>query len=193
METTVVRSRKLYVTPEEYLADELTRKVRHEYVAGMLRPMPGSKVTHHRIAQNLSRRLGEQLDGSPCEVFLNELKVYIHTAGETFCYYPDVVVDCSSADGNSLLAPEPKVIFEVLSESTEMFDRGEKRQNYSSLPSLQVYALAWQTNPALMVYRRRETGWTLEFVEGLEATLVLPELGCTLPMREIYQRVQFDA
>lgn len=192
METTVVRSRKLYVSPEEYLADELTREIRHEYVAGMLRPMPGSKLSHNRITQNLSRRLGERLDGGPCEVFANDIKVYITSNEDRFYYYPDVIVDCSNGDGNSMLAPEPKLVFEVLSESTEMVDRGEKRVNYCTLSSLQAYVLLWQTVPALMVYRRRQEGWTLEFVEGLESTLALPEIGCTLPLREIYQRVQFD-
>ena len=192
METTVVHSQKLYVSPEEYLSNELTREVRHEYVAGMLRPVPGSKVTHGRIVSNVSALLHQQIQGGPCEVFTNKLKVYIRASGEHFYYYPDVVVDCSNADGGSLLAPEPRVIFEVLSESTEMYDRGEKRQNYCALPSMQVYVLVWQTVPALMVYRRREVGWTLEVVDGFQATLTLPEISCTLPIQNIYKRVRFD-
>lgn len=193
METTVVRSHKLYVLPEDYLADELTREVRHEYVAGMLRPMPGSKVAHNRIVRNLVRRLDERLNGSPCEVFVNDIKVYIKSFDDSFYYYPDVIVDCSNADGSSLLAPEPKVVFEVLSESTEMVDRGEKRVNYCTLPSLQAYVLIWQTDPTLMIFRRRKEAWTRELIDGLEQTLLLPEIDCKLALRDIYKRVEFDA
>lgn len=192
MSALAVRLADVYITPKEYLAAEENREVRHEYFAGMIRPMPGSKATHNRIVSNLARCLGNQLNGGPCEVFFNDIKVYIRTLNEQFYYYPDVIVDCSNVNGDSLLAPEPKVIFEVLSESTESVDRGEKRVNYCTLESLQAYALVWQTDPALMVYRRVGAEWSQEFFSGLDMTVTLPEINCTLAMREIYERVRFE-
>ena len=193
MGISAMRLADVYVTPEEYLAAEQDREVRHEYFAGMIRPMPGSKISHNRIVNNLAWCLGNQLRGGPCEVFFTDIKVYIRALNEQFYYYPDVIVDCSNAEGDALMAPEPKVIFEVLSESTEAVDRGEKRVNYCTLDPLQAYVLVWQTDPALMVYRRTGTEWTQEFFSGLDATMALPEIGCMLSVRDIYERVRFEA
>ena len=192
MNALAMRLADVYITPGEYLAAEAKREVRHEYFAGMVRSMPGSKVSHNRIVSNLAFLLRRQLRGGPCEVFFNDIKVYVRTLSEQFYYYPDVIVDCSNSDDSSLLAPEPKVIFEVLSESTESVDRGEKRMNYCTLDSLQAYVLVWQTDPALMVYRRHGTEWSLEFFGGLDAMVALPEIGCTLPVRDVYERVRFE-
>lgn len=187
-----VRIENIYISSEDYLAEEETRETRHEYVAGMVRAMPGTNLIHSRIAGNLNRHLSVQLDAGECEAFQENVKVYIHTAGDLHYYYPDIVVDCSKGAGHLLMAPHPKVIFEVLSDSTEAVDRGEKLVSYCTLPSLQVYVLVWQTRPALLLYRRNHTEWKREFVGGLDQTLTLPEINCQLALRDIYKRVQFE-
>lgn len=189
--STALRLEDVYITPEEYLAGERISQTRHEYFAGAIRGMAGATANHARVVQNLAFHLGGQLRGGPCEVFTQDIKVNIRTVSEEFYYYPDVVVDCSRAPGRSLFAPEPKVIFEVSSLETEQVDRGEKRASYCTLPSLQVYVLVRQSDAALLIYRRAGAEWNLEFLSELDSTLSLPEIGCALPLRAIYERVVF--
>ncbi len=97
---------------------------------------------------NIVRTLGNKLQGDPCEVFSSNVKVRIQTGFAEFYYYPDATVDCGTARGESLFAAEPRVIFEVLSPSTERINRGEKLRNYQALPSLETYAIVDQSRPA---------------------------------------------
>ena len=187
-----VRFEDLYVSPGAYLAAEGTQSIRHEYCAGYVRAMAGGTFDHGRIVTNLARHLGGQLLDGPCDVVIENTKVYIRTLAEEFYYYPDAVVDCSGVNGSSGFSPHPKVIFEVSSESTEQIDHLEKRANYCTLPSLQVYVLIRQGTPALVVYRRDGAEWRREFLGSLDSVLTLPEISCTLPLSEIYRRVRFD-
>lgn len=116
------------------------------------------------------------------------MRLRIRNPRASFYYYPDVSVECSGATGDEL--EEPSVIFEVMSPDTEPSDRGEKLVNYQGLSSMRVYVLVDQYKPAVTIYRRADGDtWKMEFLGNIEDTLVLPEVGCTLPLRAIYERV----
>ena len=180
-----------YVTPEEYLASEAVSDARHEYLAGAVYAMSGTTMGHGRIIRNLLSELARQLRGRRCEAFTSEIKVRIPIGRESFYYYPDIVVDCGQPTDESLFAEEPRVIFEVLSPSTERTDRYEKRLNYQKLTTLDVYVLVDQARVAVTVYRRADgENWTTEFLRDPQAVLDLPTVGCTLPLATIYERTR---
>ncbi len=175
------------VSPADYLAGERLGDVKHEYLDGVVYATAGTTVQHDRIAGNIYRALGNQLQGGPCEPFSSDVKVRIESAGAKFYYYPDVTVDCAEPHPASLFAEAPRVIFEVLSPDTERIDRGEKFRNYQTVPSLAVYVFADQFHRFLTVYRRVGDGWRSELLEG-DAVLPLPEIGCQLPISAVYER-----
>lgn len=187
---TALRLDDYYITPEQYLAAERFSDVRHEYVAGKVYAMAGNVAAHDRISINVLRHLGNQLRGKRCEVFTSNMRVRIRQLGRAeFYYYPDALVDCSRLPDDAIHAEAPVVIFEVLSAATERVDVGEKLLHYRSLPSLRVYVLIDQINPAVTLYRRVGEEWEMEFLGTIEATLELPEIECRLPLSEIYERV----
>lgn len=179
-----------YITSEEYLAGELIADERHEYVGGVVYAMSGTTSGHGRITTNILIGLGQQLRGRRCEAFTSELKVRIQTRNADFYYYPDVVVDCGKNTDDNLFADEPRVIFEVLSESTKRTDRFEKRLNYQTLPTLDVYVLVDQTRRAVTVYRRAEGDWTTELLTAVTDVLALPTVECELSVSTIYERTR---
>lgn len=179
-----------YSTVEEYLAAERISEQKHEYLAGVIYAMSGTTVDHERIATNVSRALGNQLSGKRCEVFSSNVKVRIRMVDAEFYYYPDAVVDCGRASGESLYADEPRVIFEVMSRESERIDRGEKLRNYQALPSLDSYVLIDQFQTAVTVYRRSSAGWTREVFMNENAVIELPSIECQLSLNSIYERTQ---
>lgn len=186
-----------YVTPEQYLADELLRDQKHEYVAGMVYPvggaatgMAGTSHAHTRITGNINASLLQQLRGHRCEPFSTETKVGIHKGDAQFYYYPDVVVDCGGGPDDAYFATEPRVIFEVLSRETERTDLSEKLENYQALPSLDAYVLVNQYHPAVTVYQRQGEVWSGGILTGAEDVLELPTIGCSLSLKAIYERTQ---
>lgn len=106
----------------------------------------------------------------------------------TFFYYPDVIVDCTNPSGDRAFLEHPRVLFEILSPATERIDRGEKRVNYQTLSSLDVYALIEQERVAVTLFRRVADGWTTEFLDHPNAVLALPTIECALPLAAIYER-----
>ena len=185
-----------YVTPEQYLADELLRDQRHEYVDGIVYPvggvtgMAGASHAHTRITGNINALLLHQLRGHRCEPFSTDTKIGIRQGKAQFYYYPDVVVDCGGGPDDAYFATEPRVIFEVLSRETERVDRLEKRDHYQALSSLTAYVLVGQYHPAVTVYHRQDDGWTAELLTGAEEVLTLPAIDCSLPLTMIYARTQ---
>lgn len=177
-----------FKTPEEYLAAERVAEEKHEYLAGVIYAMAGTSADHDRIVINICGELRTQLRGKKCEVFSSNLKVQIRKGGAHFFYYPDVIVDCSGVAGDSLFAAEPRVIFEVSSPKTQRIDREEKRLNYQSLSSLQVYVLIDQLSLTVTVYRRENADWALDLLTKKQDILQLPEIECALPMTAIYER-----
>lgn len=192
------------LTIEEYLALERTELERHEYLDGEVYAMAGESPDHGRICINLTRRLAAQLDGSGCEVFSKDLKVRCGPlprpggSREGLFAYPDLVVICGALqfhDQAREVLLNPRVIVEVLSPSTEAFDRGDKFRRYRTwLPTLTDYVLVAQDRPGIDHYHRQDDGtWALRTYEGLEATLPLATIGCTVPLAEVYARLVFPA
>lgn len=184
---------KPHLTPEEYLEIERQSEVRSEYLDGEMFAMTGGSVRHNLIITNLVRELSLQLKPRPCQVFSSELRVHIPTTG--LYTYPDIVVVCGEMHledqfFDTLL--NPTVLMEVLSPSTEAYDRGKKFEHYRSIPSLAEYLLIAQDEPRVEQYVRQEGNrWLLTAMTGLEATLALPSIQCELALAEVYNKASF--
>ncbi len=150
-----------YIPPEEYLTAEELSPVKHEYIDGQVYAMAGASDAHVTISLNLASALRNYLRGSGCRVYMSDMKAHIETAN-TF-YYPDVMVTCDARDKALPNHKKyPCLIVEVLSESTEAFDRGDKFINYQQLPTLQEYVLINQKRQRLECFRRNAEGlWVL--------------------------------
>jgi Uma2 family endonuclease len=184
-----------FVTPDEYLAAERLSESRSEYLDGVVCPMTGANVNHLRIVTNLTRELSNQLLARPCDVFSNDLKVRLPDSRKFF--YPDVTVVCGELqfhDKRRDVILNPQLIIEVLSKSTEAFDRGAKFQAYQTLDSLKEYVLVAQDKPFVEQFVRQADGkWTYTSVAGLEGSLSLPSVECTLSLSAVYSKVDFDS
>lgn len=183
-----------FYTPEEYLAMERAAATKHEYFNGRIYAMSGAHRNHVRIATNLIILLGTQLRGRPCEVFHSDMRVRV--SGTGLYTYPDVSALCGEPefeDGEVDVLLNPTVLVEVLSKSTEAYDRGGKFDHYRTIPTLQEYVLFEQDRArAEHRVRKGESGdrWGLTMVRGLDATLELPAIGCVLALRDVYDRVE---
>jgi Uma2 family endonuclease len=189
-----------HFTVEEYLAFERASDERHEYLDGVIYAMAGESPDHGRICVNLVATLVARLRGSNCEVFSKDTKVccgpYRAHTREGLYAYPDLVVVCGAMQFHGQaedVLVNPQVIVEVLSPSTEAFDRGEKFHRYRRwLPTLTDYVLVGQDRPVIDHYHRAEDGlWMLQTLEDLEARLALETIGCTVPLAEVYERIVF--
>jgi Uma2 family endonuclease len=195
--------RKLVFTEAEYLAFERKAEGRHEYIDGQIRALASESMGHARICMNLARELGIQLKGRHCEPFSKDMKVRSGPAQTTkakwppkgFFSYPDTVIVCGPVchDEFQDVVINPKVILEVLSESTETFDRGEKFKRYRKhKDTLTDYILIAQDKPYIEHFTRQpENNWLLQQVEGLEASLLIASIDCHLSLAELYDRVPF--
>ena len=191
------RGAQTYLTPEEYIT--LERKavpdaetVRSEYINGEIINMSGASRAHNLITINISTALHSRLRGSGCETYANEMRV--STPSTNSYFYPDVVVVCEEPRfGDDVFDTllNPIVIVEVLSPSTEAYDRGEKFAHYRQLTSLQEYVLVVQDQIRVEHYRRQERQWIFTDFEKHDEILPLPSIECELPLREIYERVTF--
>lgn len=179
------------VTPEEYLVRERAAEYKNELVDGQIRAMTGASRAHVRIVGDLFAALHSRLRGGPCEVLANDMRVGIAGAGAYL--YPDLVAHCEAprfedAELDTLL--NPAVVVEVLSKSTERYDRGEKFALYRRLESLREYVLVDTHRMHVEHFAREGERWLLTESDGPEGVLALPSLGCSVPLREIYERVQ---
>ena len=191
------RAAQTYLTPEEYIT--LERKaipnvetVRSEYINGEIINMPGASFAHNLITNNISGELHTRLKGTGCAVFANDMRISIPTAKSYF--YPDVGVVCEDPrfeDDVFDTLLNPIVIVEVLSPSTEAYDRGEKFAHYRQLTSLQEYVLVAQDQIRVEHYRRQERQWIFTDFEKHDEILPLPSIECELPLQDIYERVTF--
>lgn len=182
---------KTYLTAPDYLAWERQQETRHEYFNGEIFAMTGASRAHNLLCGNTFSALHAQLRGTPCEVYNSDMRVKV---SETGMYtYPDIVAACAEpqfedAEVDTLL--NPVLIIEVLSDSTEQYDRGVKFRHYRTLPSLQDYLLVAQTECRVEHYTR-EAGsrWLLTEYGGPDDTIDLISVGCRLYLREMYERV----
>lgn len=178
------------MTLAEFLAWEEEQPDRHEFYRGEVFAMVGGTARHNRVILNLAGRLSEHLDGSPCQVFAEGMKLQLVEA----CAYPDVMVTCSKAlAGDEKSITDPKLVIEVLSPSTSGYDKREKFALYRTLPSLQEYALIDPVARQVEVFTRAEAGaW--RFTDQSEAeVLVLDSIGLSLPLSFVFKGVEGEA
>lgn len=150
-----------WVPSEDYLAGELASRIKHEYRDGQIYAMAGATDAHITVSLNLAALLRSHIRGTGCRVFIADMKARIESAN---CYYyPDVMVTCDERDQTlSTFKRHPCLIVEVLSDSTEAFDRGDKFEDYQKLESLQEYVLISQKRERVDCFRRnREGRWVL--------------------------------
>src|SRR4051794_5080983 len=184
-----------HVTTEEYLAAERLSETRSEYLDGGVYPMTGGTANHIRIISNITAELNTQLRGRRCDVFPVDMKVRLPDSQKFF--YPDVTVVCGDLqfyDGRKDIILNPVLVIEVLSPSTEAFDRGAKFRAYQTIETLKEYALVSQDKPLVEQYIRDEGGeWRYKAAEGLESSLTLPSIDCTLKLGAVYDKVDFNS
>jgi Uma2 family endonuclease len=186
---------KRHFTPEEYLDLEIDAPYRSEYINGEIYAMSGASEEHAIIAGNIYASLRPELRGGPCRMFMNDMRVKVE-ATELYTY-PDIIVVCGEREyevarrGMSLL--NPILLVEVLSESTELYDRGAKFQHYRKIPALREYLLVAQEEQRIERYLRNDDGdWIFSEAVGPDGVMTLASIGATLRLSEVYADITFD-
>ncbi len=184
-----------HVTPEEYLAAERLSETKSAYLDGSVLPMSGATVNHIQIVSNITSELSAQLRARQCRVLASDLKVGLQDSRKFF--YPDVTVVCGELqyyDDRRDIILNPDIVFEVLSPSTEAFDRGAKFQAYRTVESLKEYILVSQERTLVEQYvRNGDAGWTYKPASVLGSSLTLPSIECTLSLNAVYDKVDFNS
>jgi Uma2 family endonuclease len=182
-----------HFSAEEYLALERSASCKSEFHDGQIYAMTGASREHNLVSGNIYRELSEQLKKRPCEAYINDMRV---KAAEACSYhYPDIVVACGKpqfedAHVDTLL--NPTLLIEVLSPSTEAYDRGGKFARYRKIPTLQEYLLVAQDQPSIERYLRQGDVWLLTEAVELDAIVSLESIDCALSLREVYDKVLDD-
>jgi len=174
----------------DYLAAELVATEKHELHEGQVLAMSGGSANHGELVTSVVRLLDTS---RPCRCLGSQVKVLVAATGSY--YYPDATISCppTFVDQKNGVIDNPTVIFEVLSPSTEAFDRGAKFRAYEQISTLQEYVLVSTELPLIETFRRQPDGlWLRSVVEGMEAKLDLPSVGATLPLADLYAHVIFD-
>jgi Uma2 family endonuclease len=182
-------------TPEEYLAIERTSQQKNEYFNGEIFAMGGASERHNLIVGNVFASLHIQMKGKPCKVYSSDMRVKISATG--LYTYPDVVGLCGEAifdDEQQDTLLNPNIIIEVLSKSTEGYDRGEKFAHYRKIKSVKEYVLISQDKSRLEHYmRQRDNQWLMSEVTQWEEMVDLPSINCTLLVSDVYDKVDLSA
>jgi Uma2 family endonuclease len=182
------------MTADEYLAFERESEFKHEFIGGEIYAMTGASRHHNLIAGATYVALYTQLRKKGCEIYPSDMKVHSPVTGSYV--YPDITIVCGDAelnDDHEDILLNPTLIIEVLSPSTEAYDRGEKFRNYWAIPSLAAYVLVAQDRPRLeRSTRAGDSEWLLTVAEGLDASLALPSIDCTLALAEVYEQITFE-
>ncbi|MGQ0618644.1 MAG: Uma2 family endonuclease [Panacagrimonas sp.] len=178
---------------EQYLQDERSRTVRHEYVAGHIYAMAGASKQHNEIAGNLYVALRMHYRSTACRIFQENLLVKIHWLNRTASYYPDVMVCCDTTDNkDEYYCERPCLLVEVLSDTTARTDRNEKLRAYMQIPSLHAYLIVSQQALHVTLYRR-DSNWEPVILTEIEETLTLDcgpgHAPLTLSLGQIYESV----
>jgi Uma2 family endonuclease len=186
--------RALY-TPDDYLALERDSETKHEFFAGEVYAMGGASRPHNIVVVNTAGELRAQLKNGPCQVYCNDMRVKVTPTG--LYTYPDVLVVCEEPrfeDHHVDTLLNPKVIFEVLSDSTEAYDRGKKFEHYRRLRSLTDYVLIAQDRPLVEQFvRQPDEHWLLSSWSDLQDSFRIDSIGCELALAEIYDKVAFPS
>lgn len=186
--------KQTHYTAEDYLTLERNALYKSEFHDGEIFAMTGASRKHNLIAFNIARELGVQLKNRPCEAYIADMRVKAVTARSY--HYPDIAVVCGKpqfedAHVDTLL--NPTLLIEVLSPSTEAYDRGAKFAHYRKITSLCEYLLVMQDQSSIERYVRQGEVWILSETVDLDASLSLESIGCTLSLREVYDKVLDDS
>jgi Uma2 family endonuclease len=180
------------LTPEQYLElERAAQDVRGEYYNGRMYAILGGTHPHAVVIGNLASELGNALQKGPCVVTTSDMRVRVIKTG--LYTYPDIVVVCDPpqyGDGRHDTVLNPTLIVEVLSPSTEAYDRGFKFAHYRALDSLQEYALVSQSEPRVEIFRRQSSGdWLLSEAAGMEAVCRFDSVNCSIAVKDVYDKV----
>jgi Uma2 family endonuclease len=184
---------EVYISPSEYLELERLAETKSEYLDGRIYAMAGASLAHNTITMNLSREFGNRLRGGACRPFAGDLRVKV---SETGLYtYPDLLVVCGELrfddDARDTLL-NPTLIVEVLSPSTEQYDRGEKFAHYQHLESITDYVLIAQDRPRVEHFHKLgHQEWALRVSEGMGNEWTIPSVNCNFRLADIYEKVEF--
>jgi Uma2 family endonuclease len=178
------------MTAAQYLAAERASRLKSELVNGLVYALAGASRVHNLIAGNAFGEIRAQLRGRPCEAYVNDMRVKVERTG--MYTYPDVVALCEPPrfeDDHVDTLLNPSLLIEVLSPSTERYDRGEKFAHYRRIDSLREYVLIAQDPQRIEHFRRDGDSWVLTEVSDPDGSVELASVGCTLRLRDIYDRV----
>ncbi|MDQ6788892.1 MAG: Uma2 family endonuclease [Acidobacteriota bacterium] len=184
---------KTKLTPEEYLEFERKSETKHEYFNGEIFAMSGAKRRHNVVAWNIGGELRQKLKGKDCEAYPADMRVLVPQTG--LYTYPDLVVVCGEPKFqddvfDTLL--NPILLIEVLSDSTESYDRGKKFQHYRSIESLQEYVLVSQDEARIEKYvKQGDEFWILSEAVGLDSQIEFSSIECKIALREVYDKIDF--
>jgi Uma2 family endonuclease len=177
-----------FVSVQDYLAAEEISDIRHEYLGGLVGAMAGETIAHNRIVGNLFFAIRTRLKDKSHRMYVIDIRVNFDLRGDEYFYYPDIVVTCDKNDTHPRFIRHPKLIIEVLSDSTERIDKREKFFAYTSISSLEEYVLVAQ-NPREVTFYRRAGGWKAEKISGAKAIASLQSLKFSIPLSAIYEGV----
>lgn len=180
-----------HLTPQDYLQLEEHSPTKHEYIDGQIYAMGGATDAHITIAGNLFILLRSHLRGTGCRVYIADMKARIESLNRYF--YPDIMVTCDPRDQETPLEKRfPCLIVEVLSDSTEAFDRGDKFADYQALNSLQEYVLISTKRPRVECFRRNDAGlWVLQSYTDQHPTFRLESINLEATINTLYEDVSF--
>ncbi len=180
-------------SPEEYLYLERKSTFKSEYLSGKILAMSGASRAHNFITLDIATEINIQLRDRDCEVFSGDMRVKERQSDSYF--YPDVVIACGESqfeDDTFDTLLNPVVIIEVLSPSTEAYDKGEKFEYYKQITTLQEYILVSQDKVHVEHYQLQDMQWGLKEFHALQVTLTLSSIGCKLSLNDVYRRVNLD-
>lgn len=184
-------------TPAEYYALERGAAYKSDYYNGEIFAMAGGTAIHSMICSNVVGEMRARLKKTPCTTYESNLRLKVKATG--LRCYPDASVYCEPLerdpdDSAGETYVNPTVLFEVLSKTTDGYDRGFKAENYRRIAALKAYVFVSQESPHVEIYERQPNGpWVLREARGIDATIRLAALNVDLPLAEIYDRVKFTA
>jgi Uma2 family endonuclease len=188
-------STQIFLTPEQYLEIEREAERKSEYWQGEMFAMAGAGESHNLLVMNIGVQIYSQLRTRDCRTYSNDMRVCVSEAG--LYTYPDIVVVCGVPqflDGRRDTLLNPTLIVEVLSPSTEAYDRGRKFEHYQSIDSLKQYLLVATERVHADLFTRQPRGhWLLTAAGSIEDTIDLESIGCRITLRESYERVEFSS
>ena len=181
------------ITLAEYETRELDADTKSEYYRGEMFAMAGGSPEHSLVATNFTREAGNQLKGKPCVPYNSDLRVKVEATG--LYTYPDATIVCGPPQMDTAVKGtvlNPSVIVEVLSESTESYDRGKKSSHYRRIESLRELILISPSEPLVEMFTRRDDGnWSFIEYRSITDTLVIDSVGVSIPLSEIYRNIAF--